>query len=84
MILPTVSQESRISSQIALFEQCVASQATCCSNSRVNQEPCRAQGTRATTTPCCLHATRGADASTNAFVVARSSARQRRLPSPRS
>jgi len=28
MIRPTVSQETRITSQTALFEQCVASQAT--------------------------------------------------------
>jgi hypothetical protein len=84
MILPTVYHETRISSHTAAFEQRVASHATCCSNSRVNQEPCRAHGTRATTTPWRRHDTRGASASTNAFVAPRSSARHRRLPSPRS
>ena len=53
MILPTVYQEIRISSQIAFFDACVASQATCCSNSHLNPEPWRAQARRATTTPCC-------------------------------
>jgi len=84
MILPTVYHETRISSQTAAFAHRVASHATCCSNSRVNHEPCLAHGTRATTTPWRLQETRGASASTNAFVVPRSSARQRRLPSPQS
>ena len=46
MIRPTVYQLIRISSQTAVFEQCVASHATCCSNARVNRLPCRAHGTR--------------------------------------
>src|ERR1700691_1591654 len=84
MIRPTVYHDTRISSQTALLQQPVARHATCCSNSRVTHEPCRAHGTRATTTPWRRQDTRGASASTNAFVAPRSSARHRRLPSPRS
>jgi hypothetical protein len=51
MIRPTVGQLIRISSQTAVFEQCVASHATCCSNTRVKRLPCRAHPVRATTTP---------------------------------
>jgi len=64
MIRPTVYQLILISSQIAVFEQCVASQASCCSNARVKRLPCRAHAARATTTPCRRQSTRGASAST--------------------
>jgi hypothetical protein len=42
----------------------------------------RGGGTRATTTPCTAHSTRGASASIPARIVPRSSARHRRRPSP--
>ena len=52
MIAPTVRHAMRISSVTALFEHCVASQATVWSKARVCPAPCRAHGTCATTTPC--------------------------------
>jgi hypothetical protein len=39
MIRPTVYQQIRISSQIACFDACVASQATCCSASVITVRP---------------------------------------------
>ena len=67
MIRPTVYQLIRISSHTAVFEQCVASHATCCSNALLKRLPCRAHATRATTTPWRRHSTRGASASMNAL-----------------
>jgi hypothetical protein len=64
-----------------LVEVFTASQATCCSKAKVKREPWRAQGTEQMTTPCSLQLTRGASASSQAIVVPRSSARQRRRPS---
>lgn len=54
---PTLAQSMRMSSAVAVLEDLHASQATCCSNSRVKREACSAQGTAATTTPCSGHST---------------------------
>jgi hypothetical protein len=83
-IPPTLRHAIRISSATAVFEQLTASQQTWSSNARVNRQPCLAHGTAQTTTPWRRHVTLGASASTNASVVPRSSARQRRRPSPKS
>ena len=63
MIAPTVRQETRMSRHTALLEHWLAHHAAWSSNSRVWRAPWRAQGTRATTTPCSGHCTRGASAS---------------------
>ena len=84
MIAPTVRQAIRISSLTAVFEHCVASQATVSSKARVCPAPWRAHGTCATTTPCSGQRTRGASASSNTRTVPTSRARQRRRPSPAS
>jgi hypothetical protein len=62
-IRPTLRQAIRISSATALPEVFTASQATCCSKARVKREPCRAQGTAQTMTPCSGQRTLGASAS---------------------
>ena len=84
MIAPTVRQAIRINSVTALFDVWVANHATVSSKPIVCPAPCRAHGTCATTTPCSGHDTRGASASSTARTVPRSSARQRRRPSPAS
>jgi acetyl-CoA acetyltransferase len=81
---PTVRHAIRISSATALREHWTASHAVWSSKERVNRDPWRAHGTAQTTTSCSRQRTLGASASTNASVVPRSRARQRRRPSPRS
>ena len=83
-IPPTARQLTRMRRQTAEREHWLAHHAAWSSKSRVCQAPWRAQGTRATTTPWARQRTRGASASTNACTVPRSSARQRRRPSPQS
>ncbi len=83
-IQPTVRQETRISSETALWLHCTASQATCSSKLRVKRASWSAQGTTATATPCTGQLTRGASASMKVRVLPRSRARQRRRPSPAS
>ena len=83
-IAPTVSQATRISPATAVFDICLAHQPTTSSKVRVKVEAGRAHGTRSTTTPCSLHFTRGAAASTNTGVRPMSRARQRRFPPPES
>jgi hypothetical protein len=63
-IPPTPRQEMRKSRVIAVLEHWVANQAAWSSKSRVCRAPWRAQGTRATITPCAWQRTRGASAST--------------------
>src|SRR4029453_9282471 len=69
-------------SATATREVWTASHAAVSSSVWVNPAPCRAHGTAATTTPCWEQATLGASASRNAWIVPRSSVRQRRRPSP--
>jgi hypothetical protein len=81
-IRPTVRQATRSSSATAAWEVWTASHAAVSSKLGVNPAPCRAQGTAATTTPWWRQRTLGASASNNAGTVPRSSAVQRRRPSP--
>ena len=82
MMWPTVRQDRLSSSATALMLISPTSQATLSSRPRVKAEPWRAQGTRATTTPCSGQQTRGAPARRYSGVRPRSSARQRRGPPP--
>jgi len=79
---PTVRHATRINSVTAVLEVCVANQATCSSKASVCPASWRAQGTWATTTPCCGQDTRGESASRNVWITPRSNARNRRR-SPR-
>ena len=79
-IPPTARHPTRISLVTAVFDVAVANQPMVSSKSRVNQEPCRAHGTRAATTPWSRQRTRTIGASRNTLTVPMSKPRQRRGP----